>query len=143
MTTKRTTGTKKRDATKRDALRRRVKQFYARFNDGAWEKCYAMIDPELTRRGKVNLNTYSALMQEFKEVYGSVHPRWTDLSLHLEVTPKQRDRRPFAYVYILWQDDAHRFHMFRERWVLNDGQWFTRVVGLVPNRQESDTRQAG
>jgi hypothetical protein len=132
-----------RERTERQALRRRVQQFYRWFNKEAWDDCFALIDPELTGRGRVNLDTYADLMQSFKESYGTVRPRWTDLSLHLDPTPKQRDKRPFAYVYILWQDDAHRFHMFRERWVLNDGQWFTRVVGLVPNQQETDSRRAG
>ncbi|MEX2306771.1 MAG: hypothetical protein WD738_04225 [Pirellulales bacterium] len=143
MSTKRTVQTKKPDLTERQALRRRVQQFCRRFNKGAWEECYALIDPQLTGRGKVNLDTYSELMQSFKNVYGSVKPRWTDLSLHLEAMPKQRDKRPFAYVYVLWQDEAYGFHMFRERWILDDGQWFTRVVGLIPNRQETDSRRAG
>jgi hypothetical protein len=34
-------------------------------------------------------------------------------------------------------------NMFRERWIQDNGQWFTRVVGLVPNRQETDSRRAG
>jgi hypothetical protein len=127
----------------RGALRRRVQQFYRQFNQGAWEQCYALIDPELTGRGKVNLDCYSELMQDFKEAYGSIKPRWTDLGLHLEATSNQRDTRPFAYVYVLWQDEAYGFHMFRERWIKDHGQWFTRVAGLVPNRQETDSRQAG
>src|SRR3990172_7962755 len=126
MTRKRTARTKKRDTTERQALRRRVQQFYRRFNKGAWEDCYALIDPELTKQGKVKFGVYSDLMLAFKEVYGSVKPRWTDLSLHLDATPKQRDKRSFAYVYVLWQDEAHGFHMFRERWIQDDGKWFTR-----------------
>ncbi|MFO0968477.1 MAG: hypothetical protein U0793_23215 [Gemmataceae bacterium] len=55
------------------------------------------------------------------------------LSPHLERSAHQRDKRPFAYVYIVWQDDNHAFHMFRERWVKEGGRWFTRVIGLVPN----------
>ena len=143
MTTKRTVQTKKRDTTERQSLRRRVQQFYRRFNKGAWEDCSALIDPELTGRGKVKFGACSDLMQAFKEVYGSVKPRWTDLSLHLDASPKQRDKRPFAYVYILWQDEAYGFHMFRERWIQHHGQWYTRVVGLVPNRQELISDTAG
>jgi hypothetical protein len=143
MTTTRSVQMSPRERAERQALRRRVQQFYRRFNKGAWEGCYALIDPQLTQEGKVQLGTYADLMQAFKEVYGAIKPRWTDLSLHLDPSPKQRDKRPFAYVYILWQDEAHVFHMFRERWIQNHGQWFTRVVGLVPNRQETDSRQAG
>lgn len=93
-----------------------------------------MIDPLLTRRGKVKLDAYAELMQAFKDAYGTIKLRWTRLSLHLKAAPKQSDQRPFAYVYLVWQDGAHGFHMFRERWVKNHGQWFTRVVGLVPNK---------
>jgi hypothetical protein len=143
MTTKRTIQIRKRETTERQALRRRVQRFYRLFNQGAWEGCFALIDPELTGRGKVKLDSYRELMQVFKDAYGSIKPRWTDLSLHLDATPKQSDKRPFAYVYILWQDGAHEFHMFRERWILYDGKWFTRVVGLIPNRQETDSRRAG
>jgi hypothetical protein len=77
-------------------------------------------------------------MQAFKDAYGSIRLCWTRLSLHLEGAPKQRDARPFAYAYVLWQDEAHAFHMFRERWVKHEGKWFTRVVGLVPNKSESE-----
>jgi hypothetical protein len=124
-----------RENRERAALRRRVKQFYHRFNEENWEDCYARIDPRLTRQGKVELAAYSEQMRGFKNVYGSVKLWLTRLSLHLEGARNQRDRRPFAYVYVVWQDDAHEFHMFRERWIEDNGRWFTRVVGLVPNRQ--------
>jgi hypothetical protein len=128
-------------AAERKALWGRVKRFYVRFNKADWDGCYALIDPQLTQPGKVQRDTYSELMQAFKDVYGSVKLRWTRLSLHLDAARKQRDKRPFAYVYVIWQDDAHGFHLFRERWVKDHGQWFTRVAGLVPNRQEMDSRR--
>jgi hypothetical protein len=80
-------------------------------------------------------------MQAFKNVYGSVNLWLTRVSLHLDGAPKQSDKRPFAYVYVIWQDDVHNFHMFRERWIKDHGRWFTRVVGLVPNRQARDSGQ--
>jgi hypothetical protein len=132
-----------REKAERQALRRRVQQFYRRFNKGEWQGCFALIDPQLTKESKVELGAYADLMHAFKEAYGSAKLRWIDLSLHLEFSPKQRDKRPFAYVYILWQDEAHEFHMFRERWIQDNGQWFSRVVGLVPNQQDTDSRRAG
>jgi hypothetical protein len=131
---------KKREVAERESLRKRVKQFYVRFNQADWEGCYALIDPQLANQGKVNFETYSESMQAFKEVYGSLNPWMTRLSLHLDGAPKQRDDRPFGYVYLIWQDAVHGFHMFRERWIKDDGHWFTRVVGLVPNRQKADLR---
>jgi hypothetical protein len=58
------------------------------------------------------------------------------ISLHLHQQSNKHDDRPFAYVYVVWQDDAKEFRMFRERWVKHLGRWFTRVVGLLPSRQE-------
>jgi hypothetical protein len=124
----------KPQATEREALRRRVKQFYGRFNKSDWDGCYSLIDPLLIQNGKVKLDTYAELMQTFKDVYGIVRPWLTRLSLHLDATSKQGDKRPFAYVYVIWQDGTHGFHMFQERWIRDNGQWFTRVVGLVPKR---------
>jgi hypothetical protein len=116
------------DAAEREALRRRVYRFYRRFNSAKWTDCYALIDPQLTQQGN------SELMHAFKRVYGGVNLWMTRVSLHLNAAPQQKDGRPFAYVYVIWQDEAHGFHMFRERWVKDSDQWFTRVMGLVPNR---------
>jgi hypothetical protein len=138
---KRTVRITPRETTARQALRRRVDQFYREFNSGNWEKCYSLIDPRLTERQRVKIDRYCELMQVFKAAYGSVNLEWKWLSLHLKGAPKQDDNRPFAYVYVIWQDKEHGFHMFRERWVQDRGQWFTRVVGLVPNRQPTDSRQ--
>jgi hypothetical protein len=136
---KRTVHPTKRETTERAALRGRVKRFYFWFNKGDWDHCYALIDPQLTQEDKVELKVYSELMQTFKGAYGAVKPWVIRLSLHLNATPNQRDRRPFAYVYVVWQDDAHGFHMFRERWIKDHGKWFTRVVGLIPNRDGTDS----
>lgn len=121
--------------TERESLRNRVRQFYRRFNNADWDGCFALIDPKLRREDKVHLDTYSEQMQTFKGAYGQVKPWSTRINLHLEGAPKQRDKRPFAYVYVVWQDERHGFHMFRERWIRDGGKWYTRVVGLVPNQQ--------
>jgi hypothetical protein len=123
------------DAADRQALRRRVKQFYARFNKTDWDRCYALVDPQLRRHGKVNRGVYTHSLAVFKEAYGSVRLWLTRLSLHMGGAPRHGDKRPFAFVYVIWQDDAHEYHMFRERWVKDDSRWFTRVAGLVPNKR--------
>ena|SRR5208337_901376 len=124
------------EASEREALRRRVKQMYEWLNRERWEGCFSLLDPKLAE-ANIEQTTYSQSLQAFKEAYGSIHPWYVRISLHLEKSANKRDPRPFAYVYVVWQDDAHRFHMFRERWVKHSGRWFTRVVGLVPNQQES------
>ena len=118
----------------RETLRRRVKRFYRRFNRSDWEACFSLIDPQLADAGRVNLSTYADRMGAFKRVYGNLKLWHTRISMHFEPSDKQTDRRPFAYVYVVWQDEAHEFHMFRERWIKDAGKWSTRVVGLVPNR---------
>lgn len=142
MTMKRVVRSAPRVDTEREALRRRVKQFYFRFNEENWENCHALIDPKLTQQGKVELALYIERMRAFKSVYGNVKPWCTRLSLHLDAASNQPGKRPFAYVYVIWQDDKHAFHMFRERWIKDHGRWFTRVVGLVPNGQETGSSHA-
>ncbi len=124
-------------ASDRKALRRRVNQMYEWFNQASWEKCFSLIDPKLREQEKVEGKAYAESLRRFKEVYGTISPWYIRISLHLDASSNKQDARPFAYVYVVWQDQAHTFHMFRERWVWDSGHWFTRVVGLVPNEKES------
>jgi hypothetical protein len=117
----------------RAALRRRVHQIYLSFNRGLWDKCVALVDPLLKEHSKVKPSVYVEQQQAFKHTYGRIDPWHIRISLHLDASSNKHDPRPFAYVYILWQDAGHGFHMFRERWVQHGGRWFTRVAGLLPN----------
>jgi hypothetical protein len=56
----------------------------------------------------------------------------------MDIRENKRDARPFAFVYIVWQDSDNEFHMFRERLVQDAGRWYTRVVGLVGKRAAAD-----
>jgi hypothetical protein len=114
---------------------------YEWFNRGLWEKCFARIDPRLREQSKVELSAYTEGLQAFKEAFGAIHPWYVRISLHLDASSSKRDDRPFAYVYVIWQDDARGFHMFRERWVRQPEGWFTQVVGLIPNRQDRNRGQ--
>jgi hypothetical protein len=126
-----------RAGAERKELRRRTKQFYDAFNSGSWKACFTMIDPKLRNPPTVRVSVYAEQMRAFQEAFGSIKPWHIRISLHLEKRSGASDARPFAYVYVVWQDAAHGFHMFRERWVKHGGQWYTRVVGLVPNQNES------
>jgi hypothetical protein len=121
----------RRDTADRQALRRRVRQMYEWFNQGAWEKCYSLLDRRLREGNRIEEESYVDSLKRFKQVYGRIDPWYVRLSLHLEGASKQKDARPFAYVYVVWQDQAREFHMFRERWVQDSGRWYTRVAGLV------------
>jgi hypothetical protein len=126
-----------KEASEREALRRRVKRMYEWFNQGAWAKCFSLIDPALQEAGKVELPVYQEQMEAFRAAYGQILPWYIRISLHLGPSTSKRPQRPFAYVYVVWQDEARGFHMFKERWVKDSAHWFTRVTGLVPNRQDS------
>jgi hypothetical protein len=128
------------EAADRQAIRRRVRHMYDSFAVDAWEKCFSLIDPTLRERSKLQLSAYADGMQDFKAAYGRVHPWMIKLSLHLDGLPSQRDKRPFAYVYVIWQDQANRFHMFQERWVKDGDRWYTRVAGLVPASKNGNNR---
>jgi hypothetical protein len=120
----------------REALRRRVRLLYNCLNRERWEKCFSLVDP-LREQSRVELPGYADRLHAFKEVCGSIRPWLIRISLHLDASSNKHDKRPFAYVYVIWQDERHGFHLFRERWVQHSGRWFTRVVGLVPNPQEA------
>jgi hypothetical protein len=64
----------RRDAADRQALRRRVLQTYEWFNQGAFAKCYSLIDPRLRDGARVEEQTYANSLKRFKEVYGKVDP---------------------------------------------------------------------
>lgn len=123
-------------SSEREAVRRRVKQMYAYFNRGLWEKCYALLDPKLIQGARVDERLYAGSLQRFQAVYGTIRPWYVRINLHLDARANKHDPRPFAYVYVVWQDEARGFHMFRERWVKDGERWFTRVAGLVINRDE-------
>jgi hypothetical protein len=124
-----------KEAAERAALRRRVNRLYECFNQGAWDKCFSLIDPEIREAGKVELPIYQEQLEAFRAAYGKIRPWYVRISLHLGAAAGKRPQRPFAYVYVVWQDEAHGFHMFKERWVKDSGRWFTRVAGLVLNWQ--------
>jgi hypothetical protein len=131
----------RKESHARDALRRRVMRWYGRFNSQRWSECYALVDRRLTSSGKVNAEAYARSLRNFQSRYGAVHPWHVRISLHLTGSRPASDPRPFAYVYTVWQDERHDFHMFRERWVQDGRSWYTRVAGLVIN--EAPLNQAG
>lgn len=124
------------ETAERQALRRRVRQMYDWFNQGLWEKCFSLIDPRILEKSTRKFPAYAERLQEFQEAYGAIRPWHVRIKLYLDFSSSKHDDAPFAYVYTVWQDDSHRFHMFRERWVQHGGRWFTQVVGLVVNQQE-------
>jgi hypothetical protein len=128
----------RKETLARDALRRRVLCWYTRFNSQRWSDCYRVLDPWLVRTGKVHESAYTESLNRFHSRYGAIHPWHVRISLHMNYGVSAS--RPFAYVYTVWKDDRHDFHMFRERWVRDGNRWYTRVAGLVVNDAAANQR---
>lgn len=124
------------EAALRASLRRKIKGLYQSYNREDWRQCYLSLDPRLRDLSKATFPQYAKSLQAFKRHYGAVNIWYVRTSLHLDAQRNKHDGRPFAYVYILWQDDAKAFHLFRERWVHDSGRWYTRVVGLVAHERK-------
>lgn len=95
------------------------------------------IDPRLRENSKIELAKYAASLAAFEQRYGTIRICYVRINLHLNVRTNKQDDRPFAFAYVVWQDDKGVVHMFRERWVNESGRWYTRVVGLVTHKETS------
>ncbi|HYT92035.1 MAG TPA: hypothetical protein VEL76_25190 [Gemmataceae bacterium] len=127
---------KEHQGAQKAALRERIKRFYKHFQRADWEQCYEYLDPQLRQGKKVLSAPYAQSLSEFAAVYGTIKIWHIDINLYLDTAKNKRDPRPFAYVYIFWQDQRHAFHVFRERWVREAGDWYTRVAGLVAHAKD-------
>jgi hypothetical protein len=116
----------------RAALRRRVLARIRALNAGDTDVAFEMIDPKLRAKGTPQSATHAEKLLAFRAVYGEIEPWHVRINFYPDGTTNKHDPRPFAYVYLVWKDAAKEFHLFRDRWVKDGGQWFTRVVGLVP-----------
>lgn len=97
-----------------------------------------MVDPALRTAGRVTRSAYASQVTAFIAAYGAVKPMFDRTTLYLDEPTKSRDKRPFAYSYVVWQDARGEFHLFRERWIKDNGRWYTRVAGLIPARTQDD-----
>lgn len=116
------------------SLKRRVRQFYAALNAGAFEKCYHLIDPRLLAEpGTVTLFQYENALAVFLQQVGGVTVRQVTITgLHLGQPNKLYEGRDFALGKTVWEDAAGNTHQFAERWVCENGLWYTRSTGLLP-----------
>lgn len=119
------------------SLAARVSYFYRFFNGQNWSRCYEYIDPRLRAGKRVGPEDYTRTMRSFFEAYGPIQEMKILKRTIYAGSPAQDDPRDFAYLVISWKDHQNQSHHFRERWIKDRGQWFTRVVGLVPGPPES------
>ncbi len=116
------------------SLRRAIRGFYDNFQKEKWELCHHRIDPKLLAAGKVDFDGYRDSLTTFKQRYGGVTILLIDIG---EIHTGKHDQRPFAYASVIWRDRLEDFHVFRERWIFDNGRWYTRVVGLVADSEQS------
>src|SRR5256885_2164030 len=111
-------------------LNHRIRHFYRYFNENNWQACFARVDPKL-KEGRVNFDPYAESLSSFFEKYGPIRVESIKLRLHTNVKTNKHDDRPFASGTLHWQDNKHRHHVLRERWVKSGDKWYTRMMGLV------------
>jgi hypothetical protein len=110
-------------------LRRRVFNYFKALTEGNAHKCFSYIDPTLIKKDAISENIYQQTLERFKDFYQKI-----DIAVvrTIFVPPgSKRDPRAFAYVQVIWFDAKEQPHVFRERWVNQDDEWFTRVLGYV------------
>ncbi len=125
------------EARRTDAMNRRVRQFFDPLNQGDFERCYRMVDPDL-RVGPdaVTLRDFEESWRQFHHYFGRVRVRDVDVMLRLGEPKAVYHGRDFATGKTTWEDEWGGQHVFDERWVREGRSWFTRGVGVVsPTRK--------
>lgn len=131
------TGKGENEGPLKAALKARVRRFYRNFNSNNWQTCFEYLDPKL-RQSKINFPQYSSSLERFADVYGPIKIWHMTVHLYLDVSKNKQDPRSFAFVYIFWQDKHQAFHVFKERWVRQGEDWYTRVAGLITHEAEAN-----
>jgi hypothetical protein len=123
---------KAKAGTAQAALKRRIRQFYKLLNQGEFERCHQMIDPQVRLRpNSVTLLQYENSVRDFLAEVGSVNIREIDLNLHLRERSALYGDRDFAVGKLAWEDKSGKRHVFLERWVLDNRAWYTRCTGFI------------
>jgi hypothetical protein len=117
------------------AVKRRLQHFYGLLNEGAFARCFAMIDPRVRdNSASVTLYQYENSLRQFLTRFGPVRILEIHLDLHLDEPSKLYEGRDFAIGRTAWENSVGGQHIFSERWVREGRSWFTRSTGLiVPN----------
>jgi len=126
--------TKVKDTKLITALRRRIRQFYLRFNQGDFARCYLMLDPDLRATpDAITSQQYATGLRRFLDWAGQIQIRKIVLiQLHLKEPNRLYNNRDFARLEVVWEDADSNGHTFKERWVRSRGsRWYSRSTGFV------------
>lgn len=118
------------------ALKRRIKRFYDLLNQREFQRCYEMIDPRIrSKASSATLLQYQNSLSVFLDRIGSVMVRDVSFDLHLDEPSALYEGRDFAVGKTSWRDSLGVEREFVERWVQEDGRWYTRSTGfLIPSQ---------
>lgn len=117
------------------AVKRRIQHFYRLLNEGAFARCFVMIDPRIrVDPASVTLYQYENSLRQFLTHFGRVEMVEIRVQLHLNESSKLYEGRDFAVGQTIWADRFGERHVFSERWVREGRSWYTRSTGFVaPN----------
>jgi hypothetical protein len=115
-----------------EQLNEAVRTFYGHLSARRLAECYRMVDPRVTGRdGGIDLRTYACGVLNFLAVAGP--PLVIDAcELHIRSGPTAMyEERDFAHGVTHLRDGHARPYTLQERWVLENGLWYTRCVGFA------------
>jgi len=117
---------------KLSSLKRRIRHFYKLLNQRHFEQCHQIIDPRVrVQPSSVTLFQYENSLRQFLDRFRSVDVKKISLHLHLDEPSELYEGRDFALGQTIWTDSQGEHHVFSERWVLEEGVWYTRSTGFV------------
>lgn len=116
-------------------MKRRIKRFYDLLNQRKFQSCYELIDPRVRAKpSSVTLLQYQNSLARFLDRIGAVAVTDIHFDLHLDEPSALNEGRDFAIGKTRWRDSAGVEREFIERWVHEDGKWYTRSTGfLIPS----------
>src|SRR5271170_1791299 len=95
------------------SLRRRIKQFYARLNQRAFESCWAMLDPQIRDDPtSITLYQYTSSVERFLSWCGAVKVTAIEpVQLSVKEPNRLYNDRDFAIVRVTWEDREKQQHI--------------------------------
>lgn len=110
----------------------RIEGFYQSFNAQEWQSCFAFVDPRLKDESGISRDNYQSSLSSFFSEFGPIDDiHVADMKLYSKVPGSLYGDREFAHGLVEWRDREQKRHEFQERWVKDQGCWYTRMVGLV------------
>ena len=113
-------------------VRDAVAAFYDHLSAGRFGECYRLLDPAVTEQPMgQDLASYCRNLAAYRAALTlPLRVERTELTLGGPPTVLYGDR-DFAHGRTIVRDAAGNRRTYQERWVKNDGLWYTRCVGYL------------